>query len=57
MVRRPWNDRKLVRANIVCHRVVDICTVMCSKVIPDIDPVPISAGDIVCLNILADIVA
>jgi hypothetical protein len=56
MVRRLWNDRKLARANTVCLRVLDIHIVMCSGVISDKNLVPISAGDIVCLSIPADVV-
>jgi hypothetical protein len=42
--------------NTACHSVVNILTVMCSKIVPNENPVEVSAWDIVCLNIPANII-
>jgi hypothetical protein len=54
MLWRPQNDRKIARTNTVRNCVVYIPAVMCGKVIPDKNPMEISNGDIVCLDIPAD---
>ncbi len=57
MVRRPRDNREIGWTNMARHCVVDIRAVMRSKVVPNEHPMEISAGDIVCLNIRAHLVA
>ena len=57
MIRWPWDNGEIAGTDTVCHRVVDVHTVMCGKVVPDKYSMKVSAGDIVRLNIPADIVA
>ena len=52
----PWNDREIAGSNTVCHRVVNVPAVMCGEIIPNKDSMEVSAGDIVRLNIPADVV-
>ncbi len=57
MIWWPRYDRKIARTDTVQNHVVYVPAVMCDKVIPDKNLMEISDGDIVCLNILADVVA
>jgi len=57
MIQRPWDTREIAGSNTASHCVVNIRTVMCSKVVPYKSPMKISARDIVSLNILAYVVA
>ena len=57
MVWRPRDNQEIGGTNTARHCVVDICAVMCSKVVPNEHPMKISAGDIVRLNIRAHVVA
>ena len=53
----PWNDREIAGSNTVSHRVVNVPAVMCGEIIPNKDSMEVSAGDIVRLNIPADVVS
>jgi hypothetical protein len=55
MVWQPRYDRKIARTDTVRNRVVYVPAVMCGKVIPDKNSMEISDGDIVCLDIPADV--
>ena len=55
-VRRPWDNSKIGGTNTARHRVVNVRTVMRSKIFPNELPMEIGAGDIVCLNIHTNIV-
>ena len=57
MIRRPWDNGEIAGTDTVCHRVVDVHTVMCGEVVPDKYSMKVGAGDIVRLNIPADIIA
>ena len=57
MVWWPQDNREIGGTNTARCCVVNIRAVMRSKVVPNEHPVEISAGDIVCLNIHAHIVA
>ena len=57
MVWRSRDDRKIARTNTVCHCVVYVPAVMCRQIIPNQNSMKVSTGDIVCLNIPADVVA
>jgi hypothetical protein len=57
MVWRSQDNRKIARTNTVCHPVVYVPAVMRRRIIPNQNPMKVSARDIVCLNIPADIVA
>ena len=57
MVWRLRDDRKNARTNTVCHRVVYVPAVMRRQNIPNQNSMKVSAGDIVRLNIPADVVA
>ena len=57
MVWRPRNNQEIGGTNTACHCVVDVRTVMRSKVVPNEHPMEIGAGDIVRLNIHANVVA
>ena len=57
MVWRPRDNQEIGGTNTARHCVVDIRVVMRSKVVPNENPMKISAGDIVCLNIPAEVVA
>ena len=57
MVWRSRDDRKIARTNMVCHRVVCVPAVMRRQIIPNQNLMKVSAGDIVRLNIPADVVA
>ena len=57
MVWRSRDDRKIARTNTVCHRVVYVPAVMRRQIIPNQNSMKVSAGDIVRLNIPADVVA
>ena len=56
MILRLWDDRKIARTNTVCHRVVYVPAVMRRQIIPNQNSMKVSAGDIVRLNIPADVV-
>jgi hypothetical protein len=57
MVRRPRNNQEIARTITVHHRVVNVRAVMCRKIVPNERPMKISAGDIICLDIHAHVVA
>ena len=57
MIWRSRDDKKIARTNTVCHRVVYIPAVMRRQIIPNQNLMKVSAGDIVCLNIPAEVVA
>ena len=57
MIRWPWDNGEVARTDTVCHSVVDVHTVMRGEVVPDKYSMKVSAGDIVRLNIPADIIA
>jgi len=59
MVWRSRDDRKIARTNTVClprHHVVYVPAVMRRQIIPNQNSMKVSAGDIVRLNIPADVV-
>jgi hypothetical protein len=56
MVRWPQDNGKIARANMARHLVMNIGTEMRSKVVPNQYSVKVSARDIVCLNIAANII-
>jgi N-methylhydantoinase B/oxoprolinase/acetone carboxylase alpha subunit len=56
MVWRSQDDRKITRTNTVRHRVVYVPAAMRRQIIPNQNLMKVSAGDIVCLNIPADVV-
>ena len=57
MVWRSRDDRKIARTNTVCHRVVYVPAVMRRQIIPNQNSMKVCAGDIVRLNIPADVIA
>jgi hypothetical protein len=57
MVQWPQVNGKIARTDTAHHRVVNICTEMHSKVVPNQYSVKVRACDIVCLNIVANVVA
>ncbi len=56
MVWWPQDNGKITRANTARHHAMNICTEMCSKVVPNEYSVKVHAWDIVCLNIAANII-
>ncbi len=55
MVQWPWDDGKIARTDTAYHRVINICTEMRSKVVPNQYSVKVRAWNIVCLNIAANV--
>ncbi len=56
MVRRLRVNGKIARADTACHRVINICTEMRSKVVPNQYSVKVCAWNIVCLNFAANVI-
>ncbi len=57
MVRWPRDNGKIARANTARHRVINICTEMRSKVVPNQYSVKVRAWNIVRLIIVANVIA
>jgi hypothetical protein len=59
MIRWPWDNGEIAETDTICHRVVDVYTVMSNEVVPDEYLMKVGAGDIdiVRLNIPTDIIA